>query len=379
MKILLVGNYVPDKQESMLRFADVMKQELAQEGHEVKVIHPAEKLGRFSWPKVFGKWIAYIDKFLLFPSELRRAAVWADVIHICDHSNSMYVKHILSKPHIITCHDLLAVRSARGEFPVNQVGFTGRLLQSWISRGLKSAQFIVCDSYATLNDCKRVLNKPEDQMSVVYLGLNYPYSPMPLDEANERLSSLGIANKQRYLMSIGNNSWYKNRALILKIFVQLVQCHQQDDLKLIFAGRKLTSEMNDFITEAGIENRVEQLGLISNEDLRALYSRADGLVFPSLEEGFGWPVLEAQASGCPVFASNRAPMTEVGGDAAEYFDCQDLEGAASLINDCLNDLQAMRARGFSNATKFSNTLMRDAYVKIYRQLIHDVTVKSSSH
>jgi len=368
MKILLVGNYLPDKQESMLRFAEVMKQELAQAGHEVKVIHPAEKLGRFSWPKVFDKWIAYIDKFLLFPSELRSAAVWADVIHICDHSNSMYVKHILSKPHLITCHDLLAVRSARGEFPVNQVGFTGRLLQSWISRGLKSAQFIVCDSYATLNDCKHVLNKPEDQMNVVYLGLNYPYSPMPLDEANERLSSLGIANQQRYLMSIGNNSWYKNRVSVLKTFVQLVQCHQQDDLKLIFAGRKLTSEMNNFITEAGIENRVEQLGLISNEDLRALYSRADALIFPSLEEGFGWPVLEAQASGCPVFASNRAPMTEIGGDAAVYIDPLSPSEAAQVIDRYLGDSEAMRTRGLLNAAKFSNKMMMNGYLKAYSKM-----------
>ncbi|MDQ6991674.1 MAG: glycosyltransferase family 1 protein [Mariprofundaceae bacterium] len=191
---------------------------------------------------------------------------------------------------------------------------------------------------------------------------------MPFDEANERLSSLGIANKQRYLMSIGDNSWYKNRVSVLKIFVQLVQCHQQDDLKLIFAGRKLTSEMNDFIVEVGIENRVEQLGLISNEDLRALYSRADALVFPSLEEGFGWPVLEAQASGCPVFASNRAPMTEVGGDAAEYFDPLSPEAAVEVIYNCLNDLQGMRKQGLQNVENFSNELMVNGYLEAYERV-----------
>ncbi len=371
MKILLIGNYLQDKQESMLRFADVMEQELTQAGHEVRQIRPKPKLGKFTWPKKLEKWIGYVDKFLLFPSDLRSAAVWADVVHICDHSNSMYVKYLTSKPHLITCHDLLAVRSARGEFPMNSVGFTGRLLQSWISRGLKSTQFIVCVSYATLNDCKRVLHKPAKQLNVVYLGLNYPYSPMAVDEANDQLTKFGISNNQGYLMSIGNNSWYKNRLAILKIFEQLVNVHGCN-LILIFAGRKLTEEMNAFIADVGLGNQVKQLGLVSNEELCALYSRADGLVFPSLEEGFGWPVLEAQACGCPVFTSNRVPMTEIGGEAAVYIDPLLPEAAAVIINEHLSDLQVMRERGLLNATKFSNATMREAYIETYMRLINKI-------
>ncbi len=367
MKILLVGNYLPDKQESMLRFADVMQQELTTAGHVVRLIRPPIKMGKFTWSKKLVKWIGYVDKFVLFPTELRKAAVWADVVHICDHSNSMYVKHVSSKPHLITCHDLLAVRSARGDFPVNKVGFTGQLLQSWISRGLKAANFIVCDSYATLNDCKLVLAIPETSLAVVYLGLNYPYKPMSVKEANDRLSQLGIAKDQRYLMNIGGNSWYKNRLTVLKIFAHLVNQYQHD-LFMIFAGQMLTPEMSTFIAEANIKNRVIQLGSISNEDLRALYTRAAGLIFPSFEEGFGWPVLEAQACGCPVFTSNRAPMTEVGSNAAVYIDPLSPETAATVIDSQLTSLQLMRNNGLANAAKFSNEAMRDAYLELYIQL-----------
>ena len=369
MKILLVGNYLPDRQESMLRFADVMEQELTKAGHEVRKICPTVRLGQFASPKKFEKWVGYVDKFILFPSELRKAAAWADVVHICDHSNSMYVKQVSSKPHLITCHDLLAVRSARGEISVNQVGFTGRLLQSWISHGLKAAKFIVCDSYATLDDCKRVLEIPDTRLNVVYLGLNYPYSAMPLVEANTRLSQFGITNEQRYLMNIGNNSWYKNRLSVLKIFAHLVNHHQRDLIR-VFAGRLLTDEMNAFVVESGIENRVKQLGLVSNEDLCALYSRAEGLIFPSLEEGFGWPVLEAQACGCPVFTSNRAPMTEIGGDAAVYFDPLSPETAAEVIDSQFPNLQEMSDKGLANSAKFSNEAMRDAYLNKYSQLVN---------
>jgi glycosyltransferase involved in cell wall biosynthesis len=127
--------------------------------------------------------------------------------------------------------------------------------------------------------------------------------------------------------------------------------------------------MTKFIGVVGIGDRVKELGSVSNEDLCALYSRAEGLLFPSLEEGFGWPVLEAQASGCPVFTSNRAPMTEVGGDAAVYIDPNNPVTAAEVINQHLDDLQGMRERGLVNAQKFSNLKMRDAYIEIYEQLV----------
>lgn len=367
MKVLLVGNYSQDRQESMQRFANVMEGELSLAGHEVRQIRPTVRLGNFSFPKKLEKWVGYVDKFVLFPVELRRAAAWADIVHICDHSNAMYIKHVISKPHLITCHDLLAVRSAKGDFPQNRVGFTGRLLQAWICRWLRSAKSVVCISNATLNDCKNVLGKSSMQLEVIYLGLNYPYSPMPIAEANIRLGQFGIPPDQNYLLNIGNNSWYKNRLFSLKTFSLLVKKHNSDSI-LIFAGRDLTPEMNEFVALEGLKDRIKQLGSISNEDLRALYSRADGLLFPSLEEGFGWPILEAQASGCPVFTSNRAPMTEVGGDAAVYIDPLSPESAAATISNRHGSLDNMRRLGLINASSFSNLAMRESYETAYRRV-----------
>ncbi|MGC2164412.1 MAG: glycosyltransferase family 4 protein, partial [Gallionella sp.] len=155
----------------MQRFADILEHELSQVGHAVRVIRPSVRLGKYSWPGKLQKWIGYIDKFLLFPAELQRAAAWAEVVHICDHSNSMYVKEVASRPHLVTCHDLLAVRSARGEFPVNPVGFTGKLLQAWITKGLKVSRTIVCVSKATKIYCERILGMPSERFDVIYLGL----------------------------------------------------------------------------------------------------------------------------------------------------------------------------------------------------------------
>src|SRR5829696_5329384 len=110
MKILLVANFIPDRQRSMQRFARMLRDGLRARGHEVRVVRPRLWLSRKLKRKSFAgsetslenfqrKWLAYIDKFILFPRTLRCAAQWADIVHICDHSNAMYVGHVAGKPH----------------------------------------------------------------------------------------------------------------------------------------------------------------------------------------------------------------------------------------------------------------------------------------
>ena len=114
----------------MLRFASLLGHELSKRGHSVRLIQPQPlfgKLGRdLSWVQ---KWFGYVDKFIIFPLQLRRLKKGFDVVHICDHSNSMYVRQVADLPHVVTCHDLLAIRSALGEIPQNPTSSTGKILQ----------------------------------------------------------------------------------------------------------------------------------------------------------------------------------------------------------------------------------------------------------
>ena len=90
MKVLLVGNYVNDEQESMQRFANLLQTGLRQAGHEVRLLRPTPFIGRIKpAAKGFGKWLGYVDKFVIFPRELKVAAKWADIVHVCDHSNAL--------------------------------------------------------------------------------------------------------------------------------------------------------------------------------------------------------------------------------------------------------------------------------------------------
>ena len=81
----------------------------------MRVVRPCPVVGQAGLPRGATKWAGYFDKFVLFPREFRKAMNWTDIVHICDHSNSVYMKHVGNRPHVVTCHDLLAVRSALGE------------------------------------------------------------------------------------------------------------------------------------------------------------------------------------------------------------------------------------------------------------------------
>jgi glycosyltransferase involved in cell wall biosynthesis len=108
---------------------------------------------------------------------------------------------------------------------------------------------------------------------------------------------------------------------------------------------------------------------VSHDTLRALYCGAGALLFPSLQEGFGWPIIEAQACGCPVFTSDLAPMNEIGGEAAGYVDPRDAAGIAAAIVSAAPRFADMRRLGLENAARYSAAEMATRYVAIYREVV----------
>jgi glycosyltransferase involved in cell wall biosynthesis len=371
MKVLLLGNYVNDGQESMQRFSTFMAQGLAEAGHEVRLLRPPPIMGRLrpSWEGV-GKWLGYVDKFGCFPIVLRSAVREADVVHVCDHANSFYTKYLQSVANLVTCHDLLAIRSARGEFPQNPTSWTGKHFQALIVKSLMCAQHIACVSEATRNDLLRIAGIREDRVSRVYNSLNYPYSRMEMSEAKQRLRRLSVQPDQPFLLHVGGNQWYKNRMGVLRIFSFLRKLSPSQDPKLVMVGKPWTDEMRRFVAENGLSGSTSELKAVADEDLRALYSTATLLLFPSLEEGFGWPIVEAQACGCLVATSNRSPMDEVAGDAAIYVDPENPALAAATLKDGLDRLATNRGASLRNAARFKSGMI-DAYIALYEKVRRD--------
>ena len=354
----------------MQRFAKMLQVGLVELGHEVRLIRPEPFFGRLRLSSNgLRKWLGYVDKFLLFPHQLREAASWADVVHICDHSNAVYIK-FLNVPHLVTCHDFLAICSALGELKENPTKWTGRQLQRMILTGLQRSQRLACVSEKTRTELLRLAKVDNSIVSVIYNGLNYPYSPMEETESRKRLNSLGLASNPPFILHVGGNYWYKNRLGVLAIFNYLRQEPDLSGLHLVMLGQPFTNQMQQFIRDNILEMHVKELVAVENEDLRALYSSATALIFPSLQEGFGWPIVEAQACGCPVFTSNRAPMTEVGGDAAIYIEPNSPKEAAKKIAGNIPFPEKSKKAGLKNAKNYSMIKMINEYVQVYQEMLN---------
>jgi glycosyltransferase involved in cell wall biosynthesis len=372
MKILLIGNYQLDELESMERFTSMLENSLTLLGHQVLVIRPKPWLAKLvSSPKVLIKWLAYIDKFILFPATLSEALSWADVVHICEQGYAFYTKYFQYIPHIVTCHDLLPIRSGMGEFSEFKTGWTGKILQKMILNGLNRATKVACVSEQTKNDVMRICSLRNCAVSFISLGFNYPYSPMSSIEAKLRLENLGIPPNCRFILHVGANHWYKNRLGVLSIFAQMMLKLKNREFYLVMVGKPMTDEMHQFIQHNHLSQQVIELVNIDNENLRSLYSSATALLFPSLQEGFGWPIIEAQACGCPVFTSNLPPMNDVGGKAAIYIEPNNHEEAASKILDYLPKLETLKSESLLNSQRFSTEKMIAEYVTLYRQAIDE--------
>lgn len=368
MKVLLVGNYLYDGSTSMQIWARALQRELSEMAVEVRLIAPRPIFGRLRpSSNGLGKWLGYIDRFMIFPLRLRAAAADADLVHICDHGNAMYCASLGHKPTVVTCHDMLAVRGAMHEVPEMRASLFGRYLQSWICDGLRLATKVACVSSATYDDASRILGG-RDRLLIVLNGLNYPFKRIPADEAERRLA--GIPNLSRpFLLHVGSNHSRKNRAAVLRVFAALAL---QSDLQLVFAGEALDKKLLAVAGELGVLGRVVQVVKSDVDVLEALYNRAIALLFPSSHEGFGWPVIEAQACGCPVVASDIPPLVEVLRDTALLHRLDDEKGMAGSIRRLLDDEEycsRVRQLGFENVrSRFQTARMMNEYVALYKEI-----------
>ncbi|MGD0480645.1 MAG: glycosyltransferase family 1 protein [Terracidiphilus sp.] len=384
MKVLLVGNYPFDGSTSMHIWSQALLRELRQLHVDVKVISPRPRFGKLK-PSVHGvgKWLGYIDRFAIFPHALRAAAAEADIVHLCDHGAAMYApmikRKIKRKPVVVTCHDMIAVRTARGELPELRPSVFGQILQRWICHGLRHATRVACVSRATFDDARRIL-KEDENLCVILNGLNYPFQPLATDEVDRRLAGL-TSIRAPFILHLGSNAAYKNREGVLRVFARVAA---GTDLQLVMAGEALNRKLAGMARELRIEDRIVQFVKPDVALIEALYNRAVCLLFPSRYEGFGWPPIEAQACGCPVVASDIPPLAEVLGQSAVLKPVEDEAGMADAIRRLACDpefREQLRQSGFVNVrTRFQTARMMGEYLSLYRELTgKDRELASPSH
>lgn len=218
------------------------------------------------------------------------------------------------------------------------------------SRKLQRADRILAISESAKRDATALLGISSETIEVVHPGLDHKRFKPSCGAGRYAVSP-------PYFVMLGGRSANKNQGRTLAAFARLAKHHP--DVELYFAGpwrpadfAWLEARRADF----GLGTRVRHLGYVSEADLPSLYGNAAAFLFPSLEEGFGLPVLEAMASGAPVITSNRSSLPEVAGEAALLVDpyaVGDLSAAMSYLLDSPGGRETLRAKGFARAARFT--------------------------
>ena len=200
--------------------------------------------------------------------------------------------------------------------------------------------------------------------TVIHNAFNAPFRPMLKEERDVLLLNMGVPLDTPYILHVGTAHPRKNRIFLLEILLELGQNWSG---KICFAGMPLDTKLLDLAKRLDLTDKIISVVKPNHEGLVALYSGAEAFVFPSLSEGFGWPVIEAQACGVPVIASSFEPMPEVSGGAAIHEQPKDAKAYAKAILS-LKDKSVQETliySGFKNTKRFQLDIMINSYLKLY--------------
>ena len=252
---------------------------------------------------------------------------------------------------LLTVHDLSFVRAPETSTPVLKA-----YLDRVVPRSARRATHVLADSQATKDDLIELYGMPPEKITVLLSGVNPEFKPVTDTNSLRAVRQRYQIPDNPYILSIGTVQPRKNYARLITALAALGPAHE--DVHLVIAGGRgwLDSPIFRAVYDQGLEDRVHFIGFARDEDLPALYSGAACLAYPSLYEGFGFPVLEAMACATPVVTSTISSMPEVAGDAALLVDPYSVDAIAEALGRLLSDSELRETlvrRGIEQAAQFT--------------------------
>lgn len=235
-----------------------------------------------------------------------------DVLHIVDHSESFLLPPTRARLKIASCHDVL---------PIVEESVYRHLLSRWLGRWLyqitvrdiTGADGIVACSHATAQDVMRSFHVASERLKVVYHGVDTDFFvPLSEEERFRYRQKMGLDKREIVVLHVGSNAPYKNIPAVVYTIAHLY--HGGYPVRWIKAGQPLSPSLHALAQSLGIAERIHVEMNVDDNRLRELYQACDVILFPSVREGFGLPVLEALACGTPAVIADTPALNEWAGE-----------------------------------------------------------------
>ncbi len=282
-------------------------------------------------------------------------------------------------PTVVTVHDLIPIAYAE-HFPP---GFRGKCKWQLQKMALNGVDMVITDSEASRKDISRYTAIPREQISVVYLAPSAVFRPIK-NEAVLRDIQKRLHLPERFILYVGDINWNKNIPGVLQSFAEYKNMEQDDThkpkipVRLVLAGKAFNNEqlaevqhIHKCIRKFGIEEDVLFTGKVSEMDLVGLYSLATCYIQLSFAEGFGLPVLEAFACGCPVVVSRTSSLPEIAGPALQVDPYSPHDAALALRRIIRDEGVRVGKSGREWAATFTWERVAKETLHVYEQVGHN--------
>ena len=289
-----------------------------------------------------------------------------DIFHPT-YYDSYFLKYIGKKPFVLTIYDMIHETYPELFSADNKIARQKKILA-------QKADKIIAISENTKKDIIKFIGINEDKILVIHLGNSINRQENNLKINTDLLKKL----PEKYILFVGNRASYKNFDNFSKALIPLFKINKKLNAVCAGGGEFSDKEINFFKT-FNITDKFRQYS-VNDSDMTLLYKNALVFVFPSLYEGFGLPILEAFNCGCPVAASNRGSLPEIAGNAAAYFNPEDISSITDAINNIIADdgtKEKMKKNGFEQLKKFSWEKTAEKTLDVYNSILNNISTDFS--